>query len=138
PTPGEYIRHHLVHLTNRKQGFIVDFSVINIDSVVVSSLLGVLVCFVLWRAARAATSGVPGRFQAAVEMMVEMVDSQAKSVIHNAKSRKLIAPLALTVFCWIFAMNFMDMFPVDAIPQIWAMLYGAAGHDASHAYLRVV
>ena len=74
PTPGEYIRHHLVHLTNHKQGFIVDFSVINIDSVVVSSLLGALVCFVLWRAARVATSGVPGRFQAAVEMLVEMVE----------------------------------------------------------------
>ena len=137
-TPGEYIRHHLVHLTNHKQGFIVDFSVINIDSVVVSSLLGMLVCFVLWRAARGATAGVPGRFQAAVEMLVEMVDSQAKGVIHNAQSRKLVAPLALTVFCWIFAMNFMDMFPVDAIPEIWASIYGAAGHDASHAYLRVV
>ncbi len=138
PTPGEYIRHHLVHLTNHKQGFIVDFSVINIDSVVVSSLLGMLVCFVLWRAARAATSGVPGRFQAAVEMLVEMVDSQAKGVIHNAQSRKLIAPMALTVFCWIFAMNFMDMFPVDAIPEIWAKIYGAAGHDPHHAYVRVV
>lgn len=137
-TPGEYIRHHLVHLTNQKQGFIVDFNVINIDSVVVSALLGMLVCFVLWRAARGATAGVPGRFQAAVEMMVEMVDGQAKAVIHNAQSRKVIAPLALTVFCWIFAMNFMDMFPVDGIPEIWASLYGAAGHDRSHAYLRVV
>lgn len=137
-TPGEYIRHHLVHLTNHKQGFIVDFSVINIDSVVVSSLLGMLVCFVLWRAARGATAGVPGRFQAAVEMMVEMVDNQAKGVIHNAQSRKLVAPLALIVFLWIFAMNFMDMFPVDLIPTIWAQLYGAAGHDPSHAYLRVV
>ncbi|MDO8371388.1 MAG: F0F1 ATP synthase subunit A, partial [Polaromonas sp.] len=66
-TPGEYIRHHLVHLTNHKQGSIVDFSVINIDSVVVSSLLGLLMIFVLWRAARGASAGVPGRFQAAVE-----------------------------------------------------------------------
>ena len=70
PTPGEYIRHHLVHLTNVKQKSIVDFSVINIDSVVFSSLLGALACFVLWMAARKAHAGVPGRFQAAVEMLV--------------------------------------------------------------------
>eukprot|EP01032_Pedospumella_encystans_P003820 gene3820-4515_t len=112
-TPGEYIRHHLVHLTNKKQSSIVDFSVINIDSVIVSSLLGILVCFVLWLAARKSTAGVPGRFQAAVEMLVEMVDSQAKAVIHNAHSRKLVAPLALTVFVWIFMMNFTDRLPVD-------------------------
>jgi F-type H+-transporting ATPase subunit a len=138
PTPGEYIRHHLTHLTNQKQGFIVDFSVINIDSVIFSSLLGAIVCFFLWRAARTAHAGVPGRFQAAVEMLVEMVDSQAKGVIHNANSRKLIAALALTVFCWIFAMNFMDMLPVDLLPKIWEGIYGAAGHDPHHAYLRVV
>ena len=135
PTPGEYIRHHLVHLTNQKQGFIVDFSVINLDSVIVSSVLGALVCFVLWRAARAATAGVPGRFQAAVEMLVEMVDSQAKGVIHNAESRKLVAPMALTVFCWIFAMNFMDMLPVDALPALWHVAGPAMGYPD---YLRVV
>jgi F-type H+-transporting ATPase subunit a len=135
PTPGEYIRHHLVHLTNQKQGFIVDFSVINLDSVIVSSVLGALVCFVLWRAARVATAGVPGRFQAAVEMLVEMVDSQAKGVIHNAQSRKLVAPMALTVFCWIFAMNFMDMLPVDLLPAMWHVAGPAMGYPD---YLRVV
>ncbi len=134
-TPGEYIRHHLVHLTNTKQKSIVDFSVINIDSVVVSSLLGLLTVFVLWLAARSATAGVPGRFQAAVEMLVEMVDSQAKAVIHNAKSRKLVAPLALTVFVWIFMMNFMDMLPVDLIPMIWHSAGPAMGYPD---YLRVV
>lgn len=138
PTPGEYIRHHLTHLTNQKQGFIVDFSVINIDSVIISSVLGAFVCFVLWMAARKAHAGVPGRFQAAVEMLVEMVDSQAKGVIHNAASRKLIAPLALTVFCWIFMMNFMDMLPVDLLPRLWTEYYAATGHDPHHAYLRVV
>lgn len=138
PTPGEYIRHHLTHLTNQKQGFIVDFSVINIDSVVFSSVLGAFVCFMLWLAARKAHAGVPGRFQAAVEMLVEMVDSQAKGVIHNANSRKLIAPLALTVFCWIFMMNFMDMLPVDLLPRLWTEYYAATGHDPHRAYLRVV
>jgi F-type H+-transporting ATPase subunit a len=136
-TPGEYIRHHLVHLNNtgEQQKSIVDFSVINIDSVVVSVLLGAFVCFLLWRAARNASAGVPGRFQAAVEMLVEMVDSQAKSVIHNSHSRKLVAPLALTVFVWIFMMNFMDMLPVDALPGLWHVAGPALGYAD---YLRVV
>jgi F-type H+-transporting ATPase subunit a len=136
-TPGEYIRHHLVHLNNtgEQQKSIVDFSVINIDSVVVSVLLGAFVCFLLWRAARKASAGVPGRFQAAVEMLVEMVDGQAKSVIHNAHSRKLVAPLALTVFVWIFMMNFMDMLPVDALPGLWHTAGPALGYAD---YLRVV
>jgi len=135
PTPGEYIRHHLVHLTNKKQESIIDFSVINIDSVVVNVVLGFLVCFVLWQAARKATSGVPGRFQAAVEILVEMVDAQAKAVIHNAHSRKLVAPMALTVFCWIFMMNFMDLLPVDLLPAIWHVAGPAMGYPD---YLRVV
>ena len=135
PTPGEYIRHHLVHLSNKKQESIVDFSVINIDSVVVNVILGALVCFVLWLAARKSTAGVPGRFQAAVEILVEMVDTQAKAVIHNATSRKVIAPLALTVFCWIFMMNFMDMLPVDLLPSIWHVAGPAMGYPD---YLRVV
>ena len=94
--------------------------------------------FLLWLGARAATSGIPGRFQAAVELLVEMVDNQAKANIHNAESRKFIAPLALTVFVWIFLMNAMDLLPVDLLPVIWAQIYGAAGHDPHHAYLRVV
>ena len=134
-TPGEYIRHHLVHLTNKKQESIVDFSVINIDSMVVNVLMGALVCFVLWLAARKATSGTPGRFQAAVEILVEMVDNQAKSVIHNANSRKLVAPLALTVFCWIFMLNFMDLLPVDLLPAMWHVAGPAMGYPD---YLRVV
>ena len=112
-----------------------DFSVINIDSVVVNIVLGILVCGVLWLAARKATAGVPGRFQAAVEILVEMVDTQAKAVIHNAASRKVIAPLALTVFCWIFMMNFMDMLPVDLLPSIWHVAGPAMGYPD---YLRVV
>ena len=120
PNPGEYIRHHLGHLSTSKQTEIVDFSIINIDSVVVNIILGILVCWFLWAAARKATAGVPGRLQGFVEMLVEMVDTQAKSVIHNAESRKLIAPLALVVFCWVFMMNFMDLVPVDLIPFIWA------------------
>ena len=133
PTASEYIVHHLQHLQNIKQKSIVDFSVINYDSIVVGLILGVLALFVFWRAAKSATSGVPGRFQAAVEILVEMVDNQAKANIHNAESRKFIAPLALTVFVWIFLMNAMDMLPVDLLPVLWQ---GATGDH--HAYLRVV
>ncbi|MDP3700559.1 MAG: F0F1 ATP synthase subunit A [Hylemonella sp.] len=141
PTAGEYIVHHLQHLqkdfsfNSVKQTSIVDFGVFNLDSVFFSVVLGVLGCFILWLAARKATAGVPGRFQAAVEILVEMVENQAKGVIHNAQSRKLIAPLALTVFLWIFLMNFMDMLPVDAIPMLWHSAGPAMGFKD---YIRVV
>lgn len=144
PTASEYIVHHLQHwqvdwgLNPVKQTAIVDFNVINLDSVLYSVILGVIGCFVMWLAARKASSGVPGRFQAAVEILVEMVDNQAKANIHNAQSRKFIAPLALTVFVWIFLMNAMDMLPVDLLPAAWTQVYSALGHDPHHAYMRVV
>ena len=137
-TPGEYIIHHLTHFGTGKPKGLVDFSVINFDSVVFSTLLGVLGCFLLWLAARKATSGVPGRFQAAVEILFELVDNEAKGIVHNANSRKFVAPLALTVFVWIFLLNAMDLLPVDLLPSSGQWIYGAAGHDAEHAYLRVV
>ena len=138
PTAGEYIVHHLTHLQNKPMAGVIDFSVYNIDSIFWSVLLGVVASFFLWRAARGATAHAPGRFQAAVEILVEMVDSQAKGIIHNAESRKMVAPLALTVFVWIFLMNAMDLFPVDLFPKIWEIIYGANGGDAHHAYMRVV
>ena len=135
PTAGEYIVHHLQHLQTGKQKAVVDFSVVNIDSVFFSVTLGILGCWLLWLAARKATSGKPGRFQAAVEILVEMVDAQAKGIVHNAQSRKLVAPLALTVFVWIFLMNFMDLIPVDLIPAIWHIVGPAVGLPD---YMRVV
>jgi F-type H+-transporting ATPase subunit a len=138
PTAGEYIVHHLTHWRNKELVGPFDLSVINIDSTIFTILLGVIGCFLLWKAARKATSGVPGRFQAAVEILVEMVDAQAKGIVHNAESRKLVAPLALTVFVWIFLLNAMDLLPVDLLPVVWAWIYGAAGHDAHHAYMRSV
>lgn len=140
PTPGEYIKHHLTHLTNHghKQSGIVDFSYLNLDSIVVAATLGLLSVFVLWLGARKATAGVPGRFQAAVEILVEMVENQAKGLIHNEQSRKLVSPLALTVFVWIFMMNFMDMLPLDLLPKIWEGVYAANGGDPHHAFLRIV
>jgi F-type H+-transporting ATPase subunit a len=138
PTAGEYIVHHLTFWQNKKPANVVDFSVFNWDSLFWAILIGALGCFFLWKAARKATSGVPGRFQAAVEILVEMVDAQAKGIVHNANSRKLVAPLALTVFVWIFLMNAMDLLPVDFIPWAWQLAFGAAGHDPHHAYMRSV
>jgi F-type H+-transporting ATPase subunit a len=138
PTAGEYIVHHLTHLQNQKPKGVLDFSVFNLDSIFWSITLGVLGCWLLWLAARKVTSGVPGRFQAAVEVLVDMVDSQAKGIVHSAESRKLVAPLALTVFVWIFLLNAMDLLPVDLLPVIFESLYAAAGHDPHHAYMRVV
>jgi len=138
PTAGEYIVHHLTFLQNRKPGNVVDFSVFNFDSLFWAVVLGAITCFFLWKAARKATAGVPGRFQAAVEILVEMVESQAKGIVHNATSRKFVSPLALTVFVWIVLMNTMDLLPVDLVPWIWRHIYGAAGHDPEHAYMRVV
>ena len=141
PTAGEYVQHHLHHLQknfsfeNAEQHSIVEFSVFNLDSLVYSVLLGVIGCFILWRAARNVTSGVPGRFQAAIEILAEMVETQAKGVIHNATSRKLVSPLALTVFVWIFLMNAMDMLPVDALPALWHGVGPAMGYMN---YMRVV
>ncbi|WP_058088929.1 F0F1 ATP synthase subunit A [Aquabacterium parvum] len=138
-TAPEYIGHHLRHLQNKTEAqAIVDWSYINIDSVFWSVVMGLLGVFLLWKAARKATSGVPGRFQAAVEMLVELVDTQAKGIIPSAESRKAVAPVALTVFVWIFFMNAMDLLPVDLLPRIWEGVYAAAGHDPHHAYMRVV
>ncbi|WP_345793632.1 F0F1 ATP synthase subunit A [Thauera sp. JM12B12] len=140
PTASEYVTHHLGHFNNtgHPQENIVDWSVINIDSMFFSISLGLLTVFILWLAARKATSGVPGRFQGIVELLVEMVADQAKGIVHSAESRRFVAPLALTVFVWIFLMNAMDLVPVDLIPMIWTGVYSAAGGDPAHAYMRVV
>jgi len=137
-TSGEYIVHHLTHWRNKEMTGPFDLSVVSWDSMFFTIVIGVIGCFLLWKAARKATSGVPGRFQAAVEILVEMVESQAKGIVHNANSRKLVSPLALTVFVWIFLLNAMDLLPVDLLPFIWEKIVGATGGDPHHAYLRSV
>ena len=139
-TAADYIKHHLQNLTSLSdvtegQGLknIADFSFINIDSLFSSILLGVVGSYLLYRAAQRATSGVPGRFQAAVEILFEFVDDMCKSIIPNEESRKVVAPVGLTLFVWIFLMNAMDMLPVDALPRAFQGM--TAEH---HALLRVV
>ena len=114
-TPTEYIAEHLQNLNtlHAKQGAIVDFSVINLDTVFWSLLMGLIVVGFLLFAARRATAGVPGRFQALVEMLVELVETQSKSIVHG--DRTFIAPLALFIFCWIILLNTLDLVPVDWI-----------------------
>ena len=138
PNASEYIVHHLTHLNSlgHKQAALVDWTVFHLDTLFWSVSLGLLAVLILARAAAKATSGVPGRFQAAVEILVEMVDSQSKSIVHG--DRTFIAPLALTVFVWIFFMNAMDLLPLDLLPRLWGGAYAAAGHDPAHAYLRMV
>jgi F-type H+-transporting ATPase subunit a len=138
PNASEYIVHHLTHLNSlgHKQAALVDWSVFHLDTLFWSVTLGLLAVLILARAAAKATSGVPGRFQAAVEILVEMVESQSKSIVHG--DRTFIAPVALTVFVWIFFMNAMDLLPLDLLPKLWGGVYAATGHDASHAYLRIV
>ena len=130
----EYIQHHLKHL----QWHVGDgkFNVINIDSVIITLVLSALFLFFFLRTARKATAGVPGKFQAGVEMVVGFVDGLVRETFHGRS--KMIAPLALTIFCLVFLMNFMDMLPVDWLPGAWVKGNELAGHDPHHAYLRIV
>lgn len=130
PTASEYIVHHLGHLQSSHQHGIIDFSVFNLDTIFWSIAIGIIGSLVMFKAARHATSGVPGRFQAAVEMLVEMVEDQSKAIVHG--NRTFIAPLALTVFVWVLLMNSMDFLPVD----LFASLLGLMGFGEMH--LRVV
>lgn len=115
-TATDYITHHLTHLSTMKQSSIIDFSIINIDTLVFSISMLVLALFLLYKGAKKATSGVPGKWQCAVEMLVEMVDGQAKAIVHG--DRTFISPLALTVFVWVVLMNAIDLIPVDLLPTI--------------------
>ena len=138
PTPSEYIVHHLTHLNSsfHPQTKIIDFSLINLDTVFYSVLMALITAFLMRRAATAVTSGVPNRFVGAIESLVEFVHEQARSIVKGDLS--YIAPLALTVFVWVFLMNAMDLLPLDLLPRAWELIFGAAGGDPHHAYLRVV
>ncbi len=131
-TSSEYIVHHLGHLASAHQTKIVDFSIINIDTIFWSVFAGVVGSLLMYLAARKATAGVPGRFQAFVEMVVEMVDDQAKGIVHG--DRSFIAPLALTVFVWVALMNSLDFLPVD----MFSFFFTLVGLDSVISYHRVV
>jgi len=125
-TPGSYIEHHLQNLQvcrvdgqwvwNECQG---NFWTLNVDSMFWAVLLGFVFILLFRGVAKKTSAGVPTRFQAAVESVIEFVDSSVKDGFH-AES-KLIAPLALTIFVWVFLMNLMDLVPVDWIPKLAEM-----------------
>lgn len=117
----EYIMHHLTNLTNtgHAQGLnaenIINFRVFNVDTLIWSLLAGLVGFMIFYRAAKKATPGVPGRFQMAIEILVEMVENQSKILVNG--DRRFIAPLALTIFFWVVLMNTLDLVPVD-LPSI--------------------
>ncbi|MBZ4201950.1 MAG: F0F1 ATP synthase subunit A [Methylovulum sp.] len=118
-----YIVHHLTSLSVGE-----GFWTLNLDTLFFSAVLGAVFIWFFKTAAEKATTGVPCLVQSFAEMLIEFVDTQVKDSFHGKS--QLIAPLALTIFCWIFLWNFMDLFPVDILPLI-ASLMGVE-------YLRVV
>ena len=111
--PTEYIGHHLTHGT--KQFGDGGFWTIHFDSLAVSILLGLVGIGFIWWVVRGATSGVPGRRQAFVEVLVSFIDNQAKGIFRAGDRNQFVAPAALTVFVWVLLMNAMDFLPVDIV-----------------------
>ena len=128
-TQSDYIKHHLQNLTfgqhqdgswglaeTAEQAKAMGFWSINVDTLFWAVLLGAAFYFIFRNVAKKANSGVPTRFQAAIEFIVEFVDNSVRESFHG--SSKFIAPLALTLFVWVFFMNFMDLIPVDWLPWV--------------------
>ena len=113
--PTEYIGHHLTHGT--KQFGEGSFWAINFDSLAVSVLLGLVGIGFIWWVVRGATSGVPNRRQAFVELLIGFVDDQAKGIFKAGDRNAFVAPAALTVFVWVLLMNAMDFLPVDIVAK---------------------
>jgi F-type H+-transporting ATPase subunit a len=141
--PNRYIGHHLENLMFGQKpdgtwGLLEHangFWTFHLDTIGFSIALGLLFIGLFWMVSRKATSGVPGKFQNAVEWVFEFIENQVHDSFH-AKS-KLVAPLALTIFCWIFLFNLMDLLPVDLIPWIASLVTGTPYMVGSPA-LRIV
>jgi F-type H+-transporting ATPase subunit a len=118
-TPSGYIDHHLTFFTVPEHG---GFWAINVDTVVTSLVLGVLGLGFVWWVVRGATSGVPNRRQAFVELLIDFVDEQVKGIFHHGDRNKFMAPAALSVFVWVTLMNAMDFLPVDVVTGALAAL----------------
>ena len=149
-TSSEYIQHHLTNWTygkhpeghwgfahNAQEATEMGFLAIHVDSMLWSIVLGAIFIFIFRKAAKSMTAGVPSGLQNFVEWVIDFVNENVRSSF-NAKN-DLVAPLSLTIFFWVFLMNFMDLIPVDWIPEIakWA---GATffGADKHHVYFKVV
>ncbi|KZY84466.1 F0F1 ATP synthase subunit A, partial [Oleiphilus sp. HI0071] len=145
PTTTEYIQHHLTNLTygklpagfERYDGSVLEadtwtmahgsaeaaamgFNAFHVDSLAWSFGLGLIFCLLFRLVAKSVTSGVPGRLQNFVEIIVEFIDNNVKDMFHGRNP--IVAPLALTIFVWVFLMNLMDLIPVDVVPEIMMAL----------------
>lgn len=122
-TAAQYIQHHLTNLQLDVKTWSLGgkgFWTLNLDSLFFSMLLGALFILLFRKVAKSATSGVPGRLQNAIEVVLEFVNTQVKDCFHGRSV--LIAPLALTIFVWVFLMNAMDLLPVDLLPRIGSLM----------------
>lgn len=128
----EYIQHHLHHnVVSFGDGA---FMKLHLDSIVVAFALGALFCLWFWLKARKATSGVPSKGQALVELIVEFVDTQVKDTFHG--DRRTVTPLALSIFMWVTFLNAMDLLPLDA--PSFAVTTAAGAETAHHTFFRWV
>jgi len=132
-TSGEYIQHHLQNLTfgrhpdgswgfahGAEEATAMGFWAIHVDTMFWSLLLGTIFCWLFRKVAKDIEAGVPGKLQNFVETIVEFIDNNVKDAFHGKSA--LIAPLALTLFVWIFLMNLMDLIPVDWIPGVASLM----------------
>lgn len=149
-TAAQYIKHHLQNLTYGKHadgswGFAhsseqakeMGFWAIHVDTMFWSVFLGALFLWLFRKAAKNATADVPQGWQNFVEMIIEFVDTSVKGAFTGRNA--MVAPMALTIFVWVFLINFMDLIPVDWLPQVAAMMGSSFfGMDPHHVYFKVV
>lgn len=148
-TSAGYIRHHLQNLTagfhpenglsfaeNAEQAKEMGFWAINVDSMFWSLLLGFLAYLFFRKVAKTVTAGVPGGMQNFAEAIVEFVDESVRGSFSSKSD--YVAPLALTIFLWVFLMNFMDLLPIDWLPILAQTIAGFFGADPHHVYFKVV
>lgn len=114
---SEYVLHHLTHWSVGE-----GFWTLHLDTLIFSWVCGAFMFGIFWLGARKATTGVPGKMQNFVEMLVDFVDNSVKESFHGP--RDFVAPLALTIFVWVFFWNLMDLVPVDYVPEAMAAIFG--------------
>lgn len=138
--PVEYIQHHLTNWSigteHGEAVKIVDFSVFHVDVFLFSVLLAGLFAYVAWKVGKNLSADTPSGTQNVIETVVEFVNQQIQDIFPNAD--RLVGPLALTIFVWVFLMNAMDLLPVDLLPSLWGGILGLFGADPHHVYLKVV
>jgi F-type H+-transporting ATPase subunit a len=148
-TAQGYIQHHLTNLTlgihpehglsfahNGAEAASMGFWAIHVDSMFFSIAVGILFAWFFKRVADRVSAGVPGTAQNFAEAIMEFVAENVRGSFSG--KNPLIAPLALTIFCWVFLMNFMDLIPVDLLPWLFAQFMSLFGADPHHVFLRVV